>query len=139
DRWSNRSGFAESAERQRILGEHLDLYLKLLAADPSLAYTRNDKIIGDARTALSKLPFEKLLLSQIISDAGRDFDLKLSSILGGTASNIKSSKGLVRGAFTRKGWDKVVRDRLESPLQNADLWVLNRDTKNTTDAEIERQ
>ncbi len=138
DRWSNRSGFAESAERQRMLGEHLDLYLKLLASDPSLAFTRNDKIIGDTRTALSKLPFEQLLLSQIIADAGRDFDLKLSSILGGTASNIKS-KGLVRGAFTRKGWDKVVRDRLESPLQNADLWVLNRDTKNTTDAEIERQ
>jgi type VI secretion system protein ImpL len=138
DRWSNRSGFAESAERQRMLGEHLDLYLKLLAAEPSLAFTRNDKIIGDTRVALSKLPFEQLLLNQIIADVGREFDLKLSSVLGGTASNIKS-KAVVRSAFTRRGWDKVVRDRLESPLQNADLWVLNRDTKNTTDAEIERQ
>ncbi|WP_224240865.1 type VI secretion system membrane subunit TssM [Hyalangium gracile] len=138
ERWSNRSGFAESAERQRMLGEHLDLYLKLLAADKSLAFTRNDKIIGDTRAALSKLPFEQLLLNQIIADAGREFDLKLSSILGGTASNIKS-KGLVRSAFTRRGWDKLVRERLESPLQNADLWVLSRDTKNLTDAEIERQ
>ena len=33
---------------------------------------------------------------------------------------------MVRSAFTRKGWDKVVRERLESPLQNADLWVLSR-------------
>ncbi|MFL5348288.1 MAG: type VI secretion system membrane subunit TssM [Hyalangium sp.] len=138
ERWSTRPGFVESKERQDILGGHVDLYLTLLAKDPSLAYTRNDKIIGDTRTALSKLPFEQLLLSQIVADAGREFDLKLSSILGGTASNIKS-KGVVRSAFTRKGWDKVVRERLESPLQNADLWVLNRDTKNSTDAEIERQ
>lgn len=138
DRWGNRSGFVESAERQKMLREHLDLYLKLLAADPSLAFTRNDKIINDARTALGKLPFEQLLLSQIVSDSGREFDLKLSAVLGGTAANIKS-KGLVRSAFTRKGWDKLVRERLENPLQNADLWVLNRDTKNTTDAEIERQ
>ncbi|HYH98480.1 type VI secretion system membrane subunit TssM [Hyalangium sp.] len=136
-RWANRSGFAESADRQRILGEHLDLYVKLLAQEPSLAFNRNDKIINDTRTALGKLPFERLLLNQIIADVGRDADLKLSNILGGTASNIKS-KGLVRGAFTRRGWDKVVRDRLESPLQNADLWVLSRTTKDSTDAEIER-
>jgi type VI secretion system protein ImpL len=136
-RWSNRSGFAESAERQRILGEHLDLYVKLLAQDQSLAFTRNDKTIGDVRTALSKLPFEKLLLNQLIADVGREADLKLSNILGGTTSNIKS-KGMVRGAFTRKGWDKVVRQRLESPLENADLWVLGKDTRNSTDAEIEK-
>jgi type VI secretion system protein ImpL len=136
-RWANRSGFAESADRQRILGEHLDLYVKLLAQDSALAFTRNDKIINDTRAALGKLPFERLLLNQIIADVGRDADLKLSNILGGTASNIKS-KGVVRGAFTRKGWDKVVRDRLESPLQNADLWVLSRTTKDSTDAEIER-
>jgi len=136
-RWANRSGFAESADRQRILGEHLDLYVKLLAQDQTLAFTRNDKVINDTRTALGKLPFERLLLNQIVADVGREADLKLSNILGGTASNIKS-KGLVRGAFTRKGWDKVVRDRLESPLQNADLWVLSRTTKDSTDAEIDR-
>ncbi|KFE70552.1 type VI secretion system membrane subunit TssM [Hyalangium minutum] len=136
-RWANRSGFAESADRQRILGEHLDLYVKLLAQDQSLAFTRNDKVINDTRAALGKLPFERLLLNQIVADVGREADLKLSNILGGTASNIKS-KGIVRGAFTRKGWDKVVRDRLESPLQNADLWVLSRTTKDSTDAEIER-
>jgi type VI secretion system protein ImpL len=136
-RWANRSGFAESADRQRILGEHLDLYVKLLAQDSVLAFTRNDKIINDTRTALGKLPFERLLLNQIIADVGREADLKLSNVLGGTASNIKS-KGLVRGAFTRKGWDKIVRDRLESPLQNADLWVLSRTTKDSTDAEIEK-
>ncbi|HEX8698803.1 MAG TPA: type VI secretion system membrane subunit TssM [Myxococcaceae bacterium] len=135
ERWSNRSGFAESAERQRILGEHLDLYVKLLAQDGSLAFKRDDKIIGDVRQALSKIPFDKLLLNQIIADTGREFDLKLSSILGGTTSNIKS-KGVVRGAFTRRGWDKVVRERLESPLENADLWVLGKDTRNSTDAEI---
>jgi type VI secretion system protein ImpL len=138
ERWANRSGFAESAERQRLLGEHLDLYVRLLAQDEKLAFTRNDRIIGDVRTALAKLPFEQLLLNQIIADAGREFDLKLSNILGGATSNIKS-KGLVRSAFTRKGWDKLVRERLESPLENADLWVLGRDTKNTTDAEIDRQ
>jgi type VI secretion system protein ImpL len=136
-RWANRSGFAESADRQRILGEHLDLYGKLLAQDQTLAFTRNDKVINDTRAALGKLPFERLLLNQIIADVGREADLKLSNILGGTASNIKS-KGLVRGAFTRRGWDKVVRDRLESPLQNADLWVLSRTTKDSTDAEIDR-
>ncbi|MBN1208011.1 MAG: type VI secretion system membrane subunit TssM [Myxococcaceae bacterium] len=138
ERWSNRSGFAESKERQGMLAEHLDLYVKLLAQDPSLAFKRNDKIINDTRLALGKLPFEQLLLNQIIADTGREFDLKLSSILGGTTANIKS-KGLIRSAFTRKGWDKLVRERLENPLQNADLWVLNRDTKNTPDAEIERQ
>jgi type VI secretion system protein ImpL len=134
-RWSNRSGFAESAERQRILGEHLDLYVKLLAQDPGLAFTRNDKTINDVRTALGKLPFDKLLLNQIIADVGREFDLKLSNIVGGTTTNIKS-KGLVRGAFTRRGWDKLVRERLESPLENADLWVLGKDTRNSTDADI---
>ncbi|MDY7230939.1 type VI secretion system membrane subunit TssM [Hyalangium rubrum] len=136
-RWANRSGFAESAERQRLLGEHLDLYVNLLAQNPSLAFTRNDKVISDARVALSRLPFDQLLLNQIIADVGGDFNLKLSSMLGGTTSNIKS-KGLIRGAFTRKGWDALVRDRLESPLQNADLWVLGKDTKNSTDAEIDK-
>jgi type VI secretion system protein ImpL len=135
DRWSNRSGFAESAERQRILGEHLDLYVKLLVQDGSLAFKRDDKVIGDVRQALGKIPFDKLLLNQIIADTGREFDLKLTGILGGTTSNI-NSKGLVRGAFTRRGWDKVVRERLESPLENADLWVLGKDTRNSTDAEI---
>jgi type VI secretion system protein ImpL len=138
ERWSNRSGFAESVERQRLLGEHLELYVTLLAQEPSLALTRNDRIIGDVRLALGKLPFEQLLLNRIIADTGREFDLKLSNILGGAAANIKS-KGSVRGAFTRKGWDKLVRERLESPLENAELWVLGRDTRNTSDAEIERQ
>jgi type VI secretion system protein ImpL len=135
ERWSNRSGFAESAERQRILARHLDLYVKLLAENDSLAFKRDDKVISEVRQALGKIPFDKLLLNQIIADTGREFDLKLTGILGGTTSNIKS-KGVVRGAFTRRGWDKLVRERLESPLENADLWVLGKDTRNSTDADI---
>ncbi|HLK99780.1 MAG TPA: type VI secretion system membrane subunit TssM [Myxococcaceae bacterium] len=134
-RWSNRSGFAESVERQNILDKHLTLYVKLLAQDDSLAFKRDDRIIGEVRQSLSKIPFDKLLLNQIIADTGREYDLKLSSILGGTISNFKS-KAVVRGAFTRRGWDKVVRARLESPLENADLWVLGKDTSKSTDADI---
>ena len=53
-----------------------------------------------------------------------DYGLNLNRILGATASIHES--GAVRGAFTRRGWENIVRDHLNAEmLEDAgELWVL---------------
>ncbi|NRD51787.1 type VI secretion system membrane subunit TssM [Corallococcus exiguus] len=139
ERWGRKPGFTESAQRTALLSSHVDLFVKLLAQDPSLAFTRNDKVVRDVRSELDQLPFATLALEQIISDVGREgLDLTISNILGSTAQHIKTD-GRVRSAFTRKGWESVVRQRLENPLRGADIWVLDKDTNATNDLELARQ
>ena len=137
-RWANRSGFAESADRQRILGEHLDLYVKLLAQEPVAGLHAQRQ--GHQRHARrpGQAPLRAAAAQPDHRGRGPRGGPEAVQHPGRHRLQRSSPRALVRGAFTRKGWDKVVRDRLESPLQNADLWVLSRTTKDSTDAEIER-
>ena len=115
-------GSSESAERQRRWREHLDLYLKLLATDPSLAFTRNDTYQrGRARRAEQAALRAAAAHPDRLGCGARVRSRSSPAVLGGTAANIKS-KGLVRGAFTRKGWDKLVRERLELRRRTRDSW-----------------
>jgi type VI secretion system protein ImpL len=139
ERWGRKPGFIDSDERSAMASSHLDLFVRLLAEEPRLAFTRNDKTVRDMRTVLARLPFDSLALEQIILEAGRGgADLTLSSILGGTTLHIKSS-GRVRSAFTRRSWDNVVRQRLENPLRGADIWVLDMDPKTTQEKDLSQQ
>ncbi|MCP3098211.1 type VI secretion system membrane subunit TssM [Myxococcus sp. K15C18031901] len=141
ERWGRKAGFADSAQRTTQMANHIDLYVKLLAQDPALAFVRNDQVVRDVRVVLDRLPFSTLALAQIVSEVSRkkdQYDVTLSSVLGSTAQHIKG-KGRVRAAFTRKGWEKVVAPKLEHPLQGADIWVLDKDTDSTNEIELARQ
>lgn len=139
ERWGRKPGFTDSAHRTSQMSSHVDSFVKLLAQDPSLAFTRNDKVVRDVRVVLDRLPFSTLALEQLIADVGREgYDITVAGILGSTAQHIKGEER-VRGAFTRKGWDSVVSAKLEHPLQGADIWVLDKDTNATNELELERQ
>jgi type VI secretion system protein ImpL len=139
ERWSGKPGLAESSEKQRLLGSHLELFVRLLEKEPRLAFPRNDKVIRDVRTVLEKLPYVELKLEQIVAEAGTEgHELKLSHILGGTTSYIQCP-GSVPWAFTRPGYEKSVRPRLESAMQGSDAWILGRDPEATTEQELEKQ
>ncbi|AKF82216.1 IcmF [Myxococcus fulvus 124B02] len=150
ERWGRKAGFTESAHRTTQMANHIDLYVKLLAQDSTLAFTRNDQVVRDVRVVLDRLPFSELALAQLISEVSRkkdQYDVTLSSILGSSAQHIKDghikepqdAPGRVRAAFTRRAWEKIVAPKLEHPLQGADIWVLDKDADSTNEIELARQ
>ncbi|MSP25318.1 MAG: type VI secretion system membrane subunit TssM [Myxococcales bacterium] len=115
---------AEALEELRV---HAGTYLALLADDPRLASVRDERLVHDVRIALASTTLEDLVVAPIIADLARDgYDVSLASILGATQTTI-ITKRVVRGAFTRRGWEEKVRARLAAAANGSEAWVLGRE------------
>jgi type VI secretion system protein ImpL len=86
---------------------------------------RHTRAIDLARLGLSRSSADRAALDAIVAGVdGRGYDLTLARMVGTTGRALSSDRH-VRGAFTRRGWDDIVRARLASPDIDADrAWVL---------------
>lgn len=134
-RWSRSPRVARDAQFAKDLQAHVELFARLSATDPSLASPRNPQLVKDVRRKLGTVPAEMLALEKLLADPALDqFELSVGHILGGSTSRIRG-EARVRGAFTRKGYDAVVKARL-SDADGADAWVLGTARGRSMDEQI---
>jgi type VI secretion system protein ImpL len=124
-RWSEHNPSRSRAEAERVTA-HAQLYAKLVAEKPVLASERDEKVVREARAVLARVPYSALALQKLVASAdGAGFDLTLPVLVGDTISVLRST-GRVRGAFTRQGFEQIIRARLENPEELLETWVVQR-------------
>lgn len=102
-----------------------DLYVTFMTEFPDLMFTRDKEVVARLRGVLNRLPATARTLARLIAMCeAEDYGLNLTRMVGATAAIHES--GAVRGAFTRRGWENIVRDHLNAEmLEDAgELWVL---------------
>ncbi|HKU44650.1 MAG TPA: type VI secretion system membrane subunit TssM, partial [Polyangiales bacterium] len=102
-----------------------ELYTTFMTEFPDLMFTRDKEVVARLRGVLNRLPATQRTLARLIALCeAEDYGLNLARMVGATAA-IRES-GVVRGAFTRRGWENIVRDHLNAEmLEDAgELWVL---------------
>ncbi|HKP60897.1 MAG TPA: type VI secretion system membrane subunit TssM [Polyangiales bacterium] len=113
-------------EKLRIsAATNAELYTVFMTEFPDLMFTRDKEVVARLRSVLNRLPAtQRTLLRLIAMCEAEDYGLNLARMVGATSA-IKEA-GVVRGAFTRRGWENIVRDRLNAEmLEDAgELWVL---------------
>jgi len=124
--WIERMGGASAASK--ALQEHLSLYVQLLGSDASLWFPREPQLVARSREVFKRMPLTGLALERIVSDISREEeDVSLASLVG-AAPHLRAAQ-TVRAAFSKKVFETKVKERLETGVENADLWVLTADPK----------
>lgn len=136
--WMQDQGVEQTDEQLQQMTRHVRLFAQLLSTDDNLALPRDEKLVHDVRLALASRPPADLLLEPLIVEAsGEVSDVSLSTILGVVSGPIQSH-AVVRGAFTRRGWDERIRPELSKPDFGA-AWVLGPEAVRASDsAELPR-
>jgi type VI secretion system protein ImpL len=102
-----------------------DLYVGFMREFPDLAFPRDKEVVQRAREALNRVPATARALARLIGLAEPEgLGLTLERLVG--MNGALRSEGQVRGAFTRRGFENVVRDRLTPEILDdaGELWVL---------------
>ncbi|HEY2734619.1 MAG TPA: ImcF-related family protein, partial [Polyangiales bacterium] len=110
------------------VGEQLaHQYTEYAQQYPELAFTRDADTVRRVRAALTRNSAAQQALDAIVAHvATLGFDLDLQKLTGYTSSLVGTRR--VRGAFTRRGWERVVRPLFETgaPDHVDEMWVLGR-------------
>lgn len=118
-----------------------NLYVQFMTEYPDLLFTRDKEVVARLRSVLNRMPATARTLARLIAMCeAEDFGLNLNRMVGATAAIHES--GAVRGAFTRRGWENIVRDHLNAEmLEDAgELWVLGlAETKQKANAQRAEQ
>jgi type VI secretion system protein ImpL len=113
-------------EELKLSGKiNAELYTTFMTEFPELTFTRDKEVVSRLRAVLTRVPATERTLQRLIFLAESEgYGMTLSHMIG--ATSVITATGAVRGAFTRRGYDNVVRDRLsEDMLEDAgELWVL---------------
>jgi type VI secretion system protein ImpL len=139
-RWTGGAGGRDPGAAKRVAA-NAGLFARLLAEEPSLALTRYDDLVRRMRQVLGRVSFTSLAMEKLIREQdGKGLDLTLPVVLGETVPVLRND-GRVRGAFTRRGWEEAVKERLDDPSSLLEPWVLARDGKDQDErlAEAARQ
>lgn len=123
-RWSRALSTSPDPAVQAQMGQHVAFYLEHLRAHPELCPGRDPAAVSLTRGVLSRLPPVDARLEAIIADA-EDYGLGLPQLMGDIATPVRSDVR-IRGGFTRRGWENLVRARLNAAPSNQDAWVLGR-------------
>jgi type VI secretion system protein ImpL len=109
-------------------GEHLaHAYTEDAQQYPELAFTQDADVVRRVRAALTRNSAAQQALDAIVAHVGTlGYDLDLQKLTGYTSALIGTRR--VRGAFTRRGWERVVRQLFETgaPDHVDEFWVLGR-------------
>jgi type VI secretion system protein ImpL len=128
DRWTDGATAREAAEAKKVTA-NAELFLQVLAEEPALGLVRYDDLVRKVRGVLSRVPYTALAAQRLIQAvAPRGLDVTLPALLGEPVSTLRG-EARVRGAFTRKGYEDVVKPLLEDPSSLLEPWVLARDAK----------
>ena len=129
ERWTHRWSIAADPAAPQLIASNAELFAKLLAADPALALPRYEDVVRRVRRVLQRVPLSSLALEKLVAEAdAKGYDLTLTAMLGGPVPSLKSS-AKVRGAFTRRGFEEVLKDRLENAATVLEPWVLQSEGK----------
>jgi type VI secretion system protein ImpL len=107
---------------------------------PHLSFTRDADVARRARAALTRVPLARHTLDRIVERVAEEgFDLNLTQLMGRPGSIL--AQGRVRGAFTRRGYENVVRELLnpDSIDYAGELWVLGLADRKDKDRQIAAQ
>jgi type VI secretion system protein ImpL len=133
ERWRGRWTVAADPAAAEHLAANANLYARLLATEGqnsgqggavTLALPRYQDLVQRMRLVLARVPMSTLAVEKLVAEAdGKGYDLTLQAILGGPVPSLRG-QGVVRGAFTRRGYEEVVKARLENPGALLEPWVL---------------
>lgn len=140
-RWANLLRIQADGPQRQALETNARFYLSLLAADTAhLAMPRNAAAVRITRETLTRTSATDIALEQLIEAVEQEgYGLNLQTIVGGSVTVLRSD-ARIRGAFTRRGWEEYVRDRLNTSLDqiSGEAWVLGRNA-NDAQAAARRQ
>ncbi len=122
-RWSKTAG--TDSTLLAAARTNADLYPTLLVEFSELAFPRDKEVVHRVRAALNRVPPTARALERLIAAVEQeDYGLTLDRIVGPTTAML--SDGKIRGAFTRRGFESVVRDRMTPDILSdaGELWVL---------------
>jgi type VI secretion system protein ImpL len=124
DGWVARWSASADPGGPRLAEQNARLFAKLLAQDPTLALPRYEDLVRRLRRVLTRVPASTLAIERLAAELeDKGYDLSLTAILGGPVAALRSCAG-VRGAFTRRGYEEVVKGRLDDPRSLVELWVI---------------
>jgi len=128
ERHSLSSSLAQTAqERERVaLRDHAASYFVLIEERPELAVPRRTELVQRMRQMLARTSRVDATLDEIAQRAvGRDMDITLARLIGSLGTTW-TSDGQVSGAYTRRGWDEIVRAAIDARAQQEarEGWVL---------------
>jgi type VI secretion system protein ImpL len=122
ERWTHRAGADPTAPR--LIEENARLFARLLAGDPGLSLPRYEEIVKRERRILGRLSLAALAEERLAAELdGKGYDLNLTAMLGGPSSALRA-EGSVRGAYTRRAYEEVLKEKLESKASLPELWVV---------------
>lgn len=125
ERWALALRANLDAEDLGKMKENVSFYLELLDNNPDMAIARSKKAVQDTRNLLNRVSYAEAVVKQIIAESSdQDRGLNVRRIMDGAVTPIASNRSrMVRGIFTRWGWEEVVKKRLEKEREHNDRWV----------------
>jgi type VI secretion system protein ImpL len=128
ERWTGGPRAKDPAAGRRV-EVNASLFARLLAEDGVQALTRYDDLVRRMRVVLGRVPTVSLAIEKLVREVEpKGLDLSLPAIMGEPIPVLRCD-ATVRGAFTRKGYEDVVKARLDDPASVLEPWVLARDGK----------
>jgi type VI secretion system protein ImpL len=125
DRWSARGSSGADPVPAEVIGADAELFAKLLADDAGLALPRYEDVVRRVRRVMQRVPLSSLALARLVGEVdGKGYDITLSSLLGGPVPVLRST-AKVPGAFTRRGYESVVKARFDNPSAILEPWVVD--------------
>lgn len=125
-----------SAHDRTVMNNNSRLFVGLLADDPGLRINREVRTVTDVRQVLTRVSTADIALDAIIREVDErfpDYAIELQKAIGDVEPTYlrqvgRESDRRVRGAFTRRGWEDYVRDRLKQTTDEllGEEWVLGR-------------
>jgi type VI secretion system protein ImpL len=114
--------------------------LQYLSDYPELLFGRDADVVRRTREALTRLPLAQHELDRVVARAAEEgYDLNLAKLVGRSHALI-GTKGIA-SAFTRRGWENLVRDQLDAgALEHAgELWVLGLADRQSGSQQVQAQ
>lgn len=127
---------AKDASIAEARQENLDFYLRVVSKHPDLRKRRDATTVAAARKALLQTDVPEQILRQVLRDVQREDDranITLDNLFGNAAvpytsmTDVERQPAEIHRAFTREAWDRIVRKRLSSSVDNCDPWVVAED------------
>lgn len=125
EHWGGPGGHGLSREELEAIARNVDTFVDLADRGELGLLVRDPELVSEIRKILTRKPAVELMIERIIDTCtDQGLDLELRDITGSVAPWVLAERR-VRGAFTREGWERVVRDQIASAdLEAAEPWVL---------------
>ena len=119
-----------SEATQAAMRQNTSLFTALLAREPRLLFARQAPVVSSVQQVLNRTSRIAVELSEIVASVDERLDVTLARAINRAPTHLEQvgppQTHRVRGAYTREGWETVVRDRLNRTPERiaGDAWVL---------------